>query len=155
MNTIIGEIASGDKFVAKDWNEAVTEFYSDKTNRAHIEFSKNSISSEEYKKASQNRVGTKISEKDIAETIKHGELLFNGRLNKYEKLDEDQKKLFIIALMMMDKGAIGMVPQVQHHCLHLRLPKQKRIPSSPCRSAITWRAEFLMYMSTTGKLCIS
>ncbi|MBR6390563.1 MAG: hypothetical protein IKS16_04385 [Lachnospiraceae bacterium] len=108
MNTIIGEIASGDKFVAKDWNEAVTEFYSDKTNREHIEFSKNSISSEEYKKASQNRVGTKISEKDISETIKHGELLFNGRLNKYEKLDEDQKKLFIIALMMMDKGAIGM-----------------------------------------------
>lgn len=108
MNTMLGEIVSGGKFVAKDWNEEITRFYSDQTNRDHIEFSRNALSSEEEQKVSQSGTHSKVTEKDIADTIRQGELLFNGRLNKYEKLDEDQKKLFVIALMMMDKGAIGM-----------------------------------------------
>ena len=108
LNEVIKKVEAGEKFDEADWGKTVSKFYADKINRANVEFGGKAITDKEYQKAVQNRTSYKVSEEDIAKTIREGELLFNGRLNKYDKLDVDQKKLFAIALVMMDKGSIGM-----------------------------------------------
>lgn len=108
MKSVVKEAQDGKDYNSDEWAKAVREFYGKKLNRDHIIFSKNAVSSEDVKKTEASRVGSKVSEKEIAEVIKLSEVLFHGRLNKYEKLDEDQKKLFAVGLMMMDKGAIGL-----------------------------------------------
>ncbi len=108
MSVLVGEVRDGKEFDEAKWGKRVSEFYSDRTNRAHVEFTGNSVSGEDYLQAEQHRTDVNVTEKDIAEVIRSSEIVLHGRLNKYEKLDEDQKKLFVIALMMMDKGSIGL-----------------------------------------------
>jgi len=104
---LVSELKAGKDFDEKEWNERIKRAYDDKDIWENLLFNRNSISGEAYAKAEKHKGGNEVTEGDIAYVIKENTFLFKGNVNKYEKLDEDQKKLFSLGLMLMEKGAIG------------------------------------------------
>ena len=102
------DIKEGKEFNEESWDNAITAFYSEARNRKNLEFGNNYISKKTLEKEEQRRMDSTAGEKNIADAIKASVVVFHGRENRYEKLDADQKKLFAIGLMLMDKGAVGM-----------------------------------------------
>ena len=106
MSDLVRELKEGKEISEETWNNRIFEFIKDKKNRDNLEGAGNS--NKEYEKLAQERSDTRLGEKDIEDVIRSSTIFFKGKENKYEKLDIEQRKLFAIALMMMDKGAIGM-----------------------------------------------
>ncbi|MBR4767626.1 MAG: hypothetical protein IK088_01485, partial [Lachnospiraceae bacterium] len=108
LNRLILDCKENDAYDPEKWEKEIDDIRKNDNYWDNMEFRRDSISSAEYKKAEKARIETGIGEEHIAEAIRKNVYLFKGRLNKYEKLDEDQKKIFAVALMLMDKGSIGM-----------------------------------------------
>ncbi len=106
---LIEDMEEGREFDEEAWKKRAQEFYADKDNRDHILYEKTSITQEDLEKIENYRTdGDEAGEADIAKVIKNSETFFHDKDERYEKLDNDQKKLFAVALVMMDKGAIGL-----------------------------------------------
>ena len=108
MEDLIKDLNEGKEVKAEDWNDKIFDFIKEKSNRMNLEGNSMTISRKEAAKREQERSDSKVGEKELEEVIKASTVFLKGKANKYSKLDIDQKKLFAIALMMMDKGAIGI-----------------------------------------------
>lgn len=108
LDTIIKECEEGDAYDENRWKERIAEVRENKAFWDNMLFNRNSISNTDLKKAEDKRIESDANEQTISDAIKANVFLFNGKVNKYEQLDEDQKKFFAVALMLMDKGSIGM-----------------------------------------------
>ena len=108
LNKVVADCMAKDEFDADAWKAEVDRVSKDPLYWDNMEFRRDSISNVDYEKAQSARIESGATEADIANAIKQNTYLFKGRVNKYEKLDNDQKKFFAVALMLMDKGTIGM-----------------------------------------------
>ncbi len=93
---------------ADTWNGKIFDFIKDEKNMRNLDGIGMTVDDKAQKELEQQRSDTRLGEKDLEDVIKSSVIFFKGKENKYEKLDNNQKKLFAIALMMMDKGAIGI-----------------------------------------------
>nr|MCR5453247.1 hypothetical protein [Lachnospiraceae bacterium] len=107
MKSIISDAKRGREYDADMWKSRIDKVYNDKTIWDNIAFKRNSIRDTEYEKFLNKKIENNAGEELISGAIKNNVLMFKGRINKYEKLDDDQKKIFAIALVLMEKGAIG------------------------------------------------
>ena len=108
LSEIVEECDKDEDFDEDKWKERVEKLYRDKYLWGNLLYRKNSISSEGVKEAESSKIESGFTEESISNAIKANTYIFKGNVNKYEMLDEDQKKFFAVALMMMDKGSIGM-----------------------------------------------
>lgn len=108
MSDMLKELKEGRTFDAAAWKTKVTSFYKDGKNRNALMSEKDSVCAEDLLKQEQERVETGAGENIISDIIRNSALIFHGRSNMYEQLDQDQKKFFAAALMLLDKGSIGM-----------------------------------------------
>ncbi|MCR4750648.1 MAG: hypothetical protein K5877_12735 [Lachnospiraceae bacterium] len=107
MKDLIEELNDKKAFDEDAWREKVEAFHEDKTKWDNVLLDRNTISNTSYKTALGQKVESTFDETFISKAIKDNVILFKGRVNKYEKLDEDEKKFFALGLMLMDKGSIG------------------------------------------------
>ncbi len=111
----VKELETTGGFDENAWKERLNEIFPDtlevtgvkKLFLDNLVFAKDSISAKDLSKAETSRIDTKVSEKDLSDIIRLSASFFHGKENIYEKLDEDQKKFFAIALMVMEKSALG------------------------------------------------
>ena len=100
------ELKDGEEFDEKKWAERFDEVRKTKSWWDNMFFSRDFVSSEEYSKFD--------SKHDVIEETEHFGNIIKGCANSskaktkaYEELDEDQKKVFALALMEMDISSIG------------------------------------------------
>lgn len=105
---IISEVSVGKSsgFDETVWKEELSKFAADKTALRYIcrDAINESVSSKVYNKSNRNfseLMGRDSIEKLIKEKGSH------GCEKKYNKLTEEEKELFALGLMLMEKGAIG------------------------------------------------
>ena len=94
-------------FKESEWTSVLTGFASDDVLMANIckEAIYESIGSETYHKVNRNFVGAATGRDKIDELISKKASLIRRR--RYKKLSEQEKELFCLGLMMMEKGATG------------------------------------------------
>lgn len=108
MVDLIDALSEGKEIKAEDWNEKIFDFLKEKSNRINLEGAGDRLDEKLKAKLEQDRSDSHFGESSIEGVIKSSTIFFKGKANKYDKLDVQQKQLFAIALMMMDKGAIGI-----------------------------------------------
>lgn len=108
MNTMLEELKAGREFNEEAWKTRIGEVHDDKHLWQNLISRQRQTDAKSLKKTQSFRVDSEFGEGSIANAIKRHTYLFKGNVNKYEALDEDQKKFFAVALMLMDKGSIGM-----------------------------------------------
>ncbi len=107
MGDLVKNLRSKRDFDEKIWGTKLQNAYADKALWENLVFNRNSISDKAYKRFEEKGHEDQTTEANIAEVIKAGTVIFKGCEHKYEGLDEEQKKLFALGLVLMDKGAIG------------------------------------------------
>lgn len=105
---IMGEVGEGEAggFKEENWKAEFAEFTADKTKLSNIvrDGKEKSVSSKTYIK--ENRNFAEYIGRDKIDSIISREGS-RGCINKYNKLSEAEKELFSLALMLMEKSAIG------------------------------------------------
>ena len=107
MSDLSKAVKEGKAFNEKEWEKRINEKYNDKDYWDNMVFKRDSISSEEYKAFEDLKFESTDTEETISKTLKESKNSSKDANEEYEKLDEDQKKLFSLALMVMDIGSIG------------------------------------------------
>lgn len=107
LSDMLTDMENGVIFREEDWVDDIKELVENSKERDAVMNEKNSVTERDLVEEEQRRVETGIGEETISSIIKNSAIIFHGRENMYEKLDLDQKKFFAIALMLMDKGAVG------------------------------------------------
>lgn len=108
LKTVIGELSSGAEFKEDEWKSRIRALHDDRRLWLNLSGRYLQVDSESRKRSQSFRVDSEYGEESIAQAIRDNTHVFKGNVNKYEMLDEDQKKFFALALMVMDKGSIGM-----------------------------------------------
>ena len=109
MPDVIAEIDAKKDFDAQFWMNKIEMFRDVSDNRKYLDDNADSVSKEEFLKKEQSSIyDTKTDESSLAKLIGANLYVFKGRLNRYNALDEEQKKLFALGLMYLDKSALGI-----------------------------------------------
>ena len=108
MPDIIDQMTSFPEFRAETWKMRM-EVFKQKEFRTYLENESGTVSNVEENRREQSG----FSDIDVNETafekiLDSQTTVFKGKLNKYNKLDDEQKQLFALALMHLDKSAIGL-----------------------------------------------
>ncbi|MCR4890741.1 MAG: hypothetical protein K5989_00940, partial [Lachnospiraceae bacterium] len=107
VKDIVEDMKKHREFKEDRWRNRIQKAYQDKVIWNNLALRSDGANNEEYEKFQNSKHETGVGEADIARAIRQHTYVFKGRVNKYEKLDEDQKKIFALALVLMDKGSIG------------------------------------------------
>ncbi|MCR5402307.1 MAG: hypothetical protein K6E91_00595 [Butyrivibrio sp.] len=107
LKDLADAVKSGDEFDESAWRVRVGGFVDDPIYRNNVEFTSNYVSNKTYRENESRRFGSAYDEKFLAEQIKNSAMVFKGRSNKFEQLDEDEKKLFAVGLMFLDRGSLS------------------------------------------------
>lgn len=107
MEDCLDGLKKNEPFEENKWRDKVRSFYKDINNRKTLLFEKGSVTEKEYEASQNKNLSNSVTEKLLEKVIKESGSVFHGRENRYMELDKDQKKFFALALMLMDKGAIG------------------------------------------------
>ena len=107
MSPMTEDLKQGKAFDEKEWEKRIDEVFKDKDLSENMVFNRDSISSEDYKKFEEQKFESTESEETLANALKDKSNASKDKKKEYEELDEDQKKLFALALQLMDIGSIG------------------------------------------------
>ena len=109
MPDVLEEIKAKRDFDEQLWKNKLEVFRNNSNYRKYLESDADSISKDEFLKKEQSSLhDSKTDESAIEKLIDSNLYVFKGKLNKYKELDDDQKKLFALGLMYLDKSAIGL-----------------------------------------------
>lgn len=108
MDELMAGLTGGEECKDESWGARLDELKQHRFKYTHVDLEQGSIDNRTYAARLDKVIGSDISEQDLAQVIKDNTYIFKGKVNKYESLDDDQKKLFALGLMLMDKGAVGM-----------------------------------------------
>ncbi len=107
MSDVIKELEADHPFDENLWRTKL-QVFENKEYRRFLDSESSQVSSEEFINAEQTSLERqKTDESAIANLIDKNLYLFKGKYNKYNELDLEQKQLFAVALMYLDKSAIG------------------------------------------------
>ncbi|MBQ3798468.1 MAG: hypothetical protein II842_19695 [Butyrivibrio sp.] len=107
MPDVIKELNDKNDFDEKLWKEKLKEFEK-KEFRKYLESDSLQVTQKETQVAEQTSLERqKTDEKALSNLIDKNLYVFKGKFNKYKALDEEQKQLFAVGLMFLDKGATG------------------------------------------------
>ncbi|MCR5403543.1 MAG: hypothetical protein K6E91_06915, partial [Butyrivibrio sp.] len=127
MKDFIKTLDSDEGFDEQTWADKLERIYSDPDLWENIVFDRNSVTEETYRQAEEKKLEHEATEETIANVIDGSAYLFRDRANSYKRLDEDQKKLFALGLVVMDKGAIGYGTQGSMALIHAQAGKAKEL----------------------------
>nr|WP_297703911.1 hypothetical protein [uncultured Butyrivibrio sp.] len=122
---LIKELKDGTEYNEESWKNKIKETYGDDNKRRYLLTGKDSISSKDMSTLENAKMDGDVDEAFLAKSIENSAIVFHGRSNRYQELDEDQKKFFALGLMMMDRGAIGYGTNGTSELLQAQ--KQKKI----------------------------
>lgn len=109
MPEVIKELNAGRNFDAEFWKNKLQVFRNDSNYRKYLESDSDSVSKDDFLKKEQASVYDRRTDESAIEKLIGANLyLLKGKLNKYKALDDEQKKLFSVGLMYLNKGALGL-----------------------------------------------
>ena len=108
MEDVVGELSSDHEFSTEFWKNKL-ELFRKKEYRNNLYSQSNAVTSSDFIQKEQTALTNDTAdEKAIASLIRANLYIFKGKANKYDALDDEQKKLFAIGLMFLDSSAIGL-----------------------------------------------
>ena len=108
MTDVLNELNSKQPFKAEFWEEKLQVFRK-KEYRDNLYSQSQTITQKETEKKEQTALNNNaVDEEAIAKLIRANLYVFKGKANKYDALSVEEKQLFAIGLMFLDKSAIGL-----------------------------------------------
>lgn len=108
MEDVVNELNSNHEFSADLWKNKL-ELFRNKDYRNNLYSQSKSVSKAKTIQNDQTALSNEtVDESAIGKLIRANLYIFKGKANKYDALDEEQKKLFAVGLMFLDKSAIGL-----------------------------------------------
>ncbi len=131
---IIQELNDGTEYNEENWKKKIKKAYENEDTRRYLLSGKDYYSSEDMHTIENARMDGDVNEEFLAKCIENSAIVFHGSSNRYQELDVDQKKLFALGLMMMDRGAIGYGTNGTNELLQVK--KHKKIQTDQISAEI-------------------
>ena len=108
MTDVLEELNNKKAFKAEFWKNKL-EIFKKKEYRDNLYSQSQTVTQKETEKKEQSALNNNaVDESAISKLIKANLYVFKGKANKYDALSVEEKQLFAIGLMYLDKSAIGL-----------------------------------------------
>lgn len=109
QNRLMNDLAAGKDFDEEAYRQAIGTVLDDATKMKIVIEEPLSVSSETHPWLYDKAFDDEHTQEDLDKLIQENTLpFFKGCVKRYRALDTDQRKLFAVALALLDKGAIGI-----------------------------------------------